>query len=346
MRRIMVFALALLVTVAHAVEPADQRKLRIIDADGVWRGVGICYGPYRDGQSPNGPQPTSDEILEDLRLLDPHFDVVRSYAAGQNERYICELIRKHDLGLEVMLGVWIAPEYQLDEHRNTGAAIPENIAANDEQVAIATELANEYPEIVRGLLVGNETQIFWSAHAVNERTLARRIRQVRQAITQPVSTADVFDWWFTPGSATVAAECDFVGLHAYAMWNGVQLAEAMDWTREQIERVRERHPTLPIYLCELGWATSVWPEGEESQWIKGVPGEDEQELFYRAWRGWADGQRLPYLWFSAFDENWKNPAHPAAVENHWGLWRADRTPKQAIESGPMVHPDERMIPQD
>jgi exo-beta-1,3-glucanase (GH17 family) len=345
-RFIMVFALALVVAPALAIDPSEQRPLRIVDADGVWRGVGVCYGAHRDGQSPDGLQPTEANILEDLRILDPHFDVVRTYATGQSERYICELIREHDLGLELMLGVWVAPEHELDEQRNIGSPIPENIAANNEQVAAAIELANEYPEIIRGLLVGNETQIFWSVHPVDAGTLAKRIRQVRDAVSQPVSTADVFDWWYAPESSTVAAECDFVGLHAYAMWNGVQLAEAMSWTREQIDRVRERHPDLPIYICELGWATSIWTEGEEAQWIKGVPGEDEQELFYRAWRSWADGQRLPYLWFSAFDENWKNPEHPAAVENHWGLWRSNREPKKAIESGPMVHPDERMTTRD
>ena len=35
--------------------------------------------------------------------------------------------------------------------------------------------------------------------------------------------------------------------------------------------------------------------------------------------------------FEAFDENWKGGDHPAEVEKHWGLFRADRTPKAAMD---------------
>ena len=31
-----------------------------------------------------------------------------------------------------------------------------------------------------------------------------------------------------------------------------------------------------------------------------------------------------------FDENWKGGAHPAEVEKHWGLYRADRSAKLAV----------------
>ena len=35
--------------------------------------------------------------------------------------------------------------------------------------------------------------------------------------------------------------------------------------------------------------------------------------------------------FEAFDENWKGGPSPEETEKHWGLFRADRTPKLVVE---------------
>ena len=52
--------------------------------------------------------------------------------------------------------------------------------------------------------------------------------------------------------------------------------------------------------------------------------------FLTAFTAWAADQRYPVFLFEAFDEAWKGGDHPAEVEKHWGVYRADRTPKQAL----------------
>ena len=66
--------------------------------------------------------------------------------------------------------------------------------------------------------------------------------------------------------------------------------------------------------------------------IKGRPGESEQKKFYEDTRAWAGAERRAVFFFEAFDENWKGGPHAAEVEKHWGLSRADRTAKAALES--------------
>lgn len=116
------------------------------------------------------------------------------------------------------------------------------------------------------------------------------------------------------------------------MWNKQQLGEAMDWTRERIAEVRKLHPDVAIALCETGWATQRGTAGYQSVGIVAAANEQNQELFFRTLRDWAVEQRQPYFFFSAFDENWKGGAEPAEVEKHWGVYKADRTPKQVFES--------------
>ena len=92
--------------------------------------------------------------------------------------------------------------------------------------------------------------------------------------------------------------------------------------------------TLPRILGEAGWATQMHTEGDQAKYIKGRPGEPEQKRFYDEFIAWTTSQRVVNFFFEAFDENWKGGPHPNEVEKHWGLFRADRTPKLALQHEP------------
>ncbi len=77
------------------------------------------------------------------------------------------VIRDEGLPLKVMLGAWIAPE----------AA-----EANRREVDTAIRLANQYPDIVVAVSVGNETQISWSAHRSPLPQLITQIRRLRARV--------------------------------------------------------------------------------------------------------------------------------------------------------------------
>lgn len=317
----LVIVLALITLLAgcqSAGEPTGRRSLEMT-VDGHWIGAGVSYGEYRDGQSPDGAAPSVEELRADLHLLAEHFSMIRMYGTRSAER-VCRIIREDDLPLRFMVGAWIGTE-----------SSPDDVAANESEVANAIRLANDYPDVVMAINIGNETQVFWTGHPVNRETLIGYLREARVGTTVPVTTCDDYNFWNKPESEAVAAECDFIGLHAYAMWNSQTLVNALSWTREQIADIAQRHPDHEIVHCETGWATTVHTEGEQARLIVGAAGEREQELFYRAYRAWATEAGLAHFYFSAFDENWKGGGHPDEVEKHWGLFNADRTPKLAIE---------------
>lgn len=278
---------------------------------------GVCYGPHRDGQHPGGPAPSSAQIAEDLDIIARHWGLVRTYgAAGDTPETILRTIRERGLDLQVMLGVWIAPESE------PGAA-----QENADEIAAGIRLANAYPDVVAAVAVGNETQVDWSAHRSPLPRVIAAVREVRDGVAQPVTSADDFKYWILPESRELAAELDFLAMHAHPLWNGKQLDEGLAWVREQIAAVRDLHPDRPIVLAETGWATSVADHGEQAELIKGAPGEAEQKVFMNAVRAWSRAAEQTVMWFEAFDENWKGGNDPAEVEKHWGVYRADRTPK-------------------
>jgi len=298
--------------------PALARRALTLPPGSGWTGNGICYGPHRAGQHPAGPQPTVDQIREDLRLMQPHWRMLRMYNS-RGAGAVAQIIREEHLGMSMMVGAWIAPE------------APGTAAENAAQLAEAIRIANAYPDVVMAVSVGNETQVFWSAHKVDQNVLLDCIRQVRASTKVPVTTADDFRFWTTPESRQVADEVDFITLHVYALWNGQPLDSALAFTRQQYAAVAAMHPGVPIVLGEAGWATCKHTEGDQAKLIQGTPGEAEQKVFYEQFRAWTTQAQVPNFYFEAFDEPWKGGAHPDEVEKHWGLFRADRTPKAALQ---------------
>lgn len=297
-----------------------------------WIGSAVSYGPHRDGQHPGGPSPSVEQIREDLGIMLRHWHLLRTYGAGEPTQRMLEIIRADHLDMKVMLGVWIAVEERRGETGDVIESFPQAREANRREVEAGIRLANEYPDIVVAVCVGNETQVEWSAHRSPLDILMRHVRVVRGATRVPVTVADDYNFWNKAESHPLAEELDFIVMHAHPMWNGILAADAFDWTRDTYRAIVAEHPNRLVVLGETGWATMTHTEGEQARLIKGRPGEAEQAALFDALTSWAERERIAVFFFEAFDENWKGGEHSDEVEKHWGLYRSGRTPKQAVRS--------------
>ncbi len=312
--------------------PMTYREFKPVIHDR-WQGFAVCYGPYRDGQHPGGSTPTSVQIREDLHLMNQHWGLLRLYGSSEFARDILEEIRAADLDMKVMLGVWIEAEDERDEHGNIINRVPKAAAANRREADAAIALASAYPDLVLAVCVGNETQVSWSPHPTPLELLIDFIRDVRTAVNVPVTTADDYQYWVDPESRTLASEIDFITMHAHPLWNGQQLDQALPWLSEQIASVQSAHPGRLLVVGETGWATRKADQGEQAELMQGRAGESEQSIYYHSVRRWSHEEAVTTFVFEAFDENWKGSEDPDDAEKHWGLFRADRSPKAALLSG-------------
>jgi len=356
MRRMNLLGIALaalpLFSGVSCAQTGDTRRELQFERDGRWAGYGVSYGPHREGQSPGGEQPTEAQLREDLTILDQHFDLIRVYGSGVGAETMLRIIRDDGLGLRVMLGAWLGRD-QATPSQLAGEAFiegeplmpdEESLAANRVQISEVIRLANAYPDEVWAVNVGNETRVWWTSHPVTIEHLIEYLREVREAVQAPVTTADDYNFWNREESKAVAAECDFIALHAYAMWNKQLLDDAVGWTDEQYRAVRELHgDEIPIVITEAGWATGMVDYGQQSELILGEPGFEQQTEFTKAFLEWATKNRIAHFLFEAFDEPWKGGDDPAEVEKHWGMWFESREPKAAarwlMEHGPKAETD-------
>lgn len=294
----------------------------------------ICYSGFRDGQHPDrgdgAINPSDEQILEDLKILTEHFTLIRLYDSQQNSEAVLRLIKTHQLDFKVLLGAWLDAEvnnpgcpWQKEPYPKS--LLDENKRKNAREISRAVTLANQYPDIVHSVAVGNEALVSWNDHMVPVEKIITYVREVKQAIKQPVTVADNYDWWTNHGSK-LARELDFVSVHIYPAWEEKDIDEAMPYSIANMQAVRNALPDSQLVITEAGWATVASEFGPRAS-------EAKQKRYYQELFAWSKEMNITSFFFEAFDENWKgDPNNPLGAEKHWGLFYADRKPKLALRS--------------
>ena len=322
--------------VAHANIPFLVEDGFVQSADALIAGqvMAVAYSGFRAGQHPDrgdgAVNPSRAEILEDLELLVEHgFELVRMYDAGDNSQTVLELIREHELPIQVLLGLWLRAE--LSNHAGCpwlDEPIPEaelaaNRLENEREIERGIALARSFEDIVVAVNVGNEALVDWTDHLVPLEQVIAYVRQVRSAIAQPVTVAENYEWWIRDG-APLAAELDFIGVHTYPVWEQRDIDAGLSYSVENLMAVRRALPEVPMAVLEAGWATTASEFGDRAS-------QSAQLRYFREIEQWARLANITIFFFSAFDEPWKgDPDDPLGAEKHWGLFFEDRTPKAVL----------------
>jgi exo-beta-1,3-glucanase (GH17 family) len=301
------------VTHATAAEPAaPATSAPAIDlTQQKWHGNAICYSGYRAGQHPDkAAYPTQAQVLEDLRILERNWRLMRMYGADRHTEDVLEVIRRERVNLKLMLGIWI-----------DGRAGAEDKTARE--IATGIRLANAFPDVVVAVSVGNEALASISPHRISEERLVEQLKAVRQAVRCPV-TVDDFSFTWRDAPARLLAAVDFIAMHTYPIWGGADIDTGLSGTVADFESVRRAHPGKPIVIGEAGWATyTVGP-----QHAPRAGDEKKQQRYFEELSAWAKANDVTVFFFEAFDEPWKG----AGTEGHWGLFSEDRKAKPAMRA--------------
>ncbi len=322
---------------AHANIPfrVESTFMQTPDALVAGESTAIAYSGFREGQHPDrgegAKNPSEAEILEDLEILLAHgLNLIRLYDSQENSRSTLEVIQRHDLPVKVLLGAWLKAE--VSNHEGCPwlhEPIPDeelvaNVLDNSNELRRATQLANEFDDIVVAVNVGNEALVDWNDHMVPLQKVIAYVRQMKASIRQPVTVADNYEWWIRDG-ASLAAEVDFLGVHTYPVWEDKTIDAALAYTIENIQGVRAALPDTPIAILEAGWATTATEFGERAN-------EVDQARYFDELSKWAEVTNTSVFFFEAFDEPWKGDEHDVyGAEKHWGLFKVDRTPKLVMD---------------
>ena len=273
----------------------------------------LSYAPFRDNQDPllESTYVDARQIDEDLTLLSRYTDCVRTYSTESGQDQVAAIAQRH--GLKVLQGIWISNDR----------------ARNRRQIAAAVALAKNYPDVIRAVVVGNEVLLRGDLSATD---LAAIIREVKAQVSQPVTYADVWEFW--QRNSNLANAVDFVTIHILPYWEDfpVPASQAAAHVESIYKQVAAAIPNKQIVIGEFGWPS----EGRMREGA--LPSPSNQARVIEETMRWAlhDGIRLNII--EAFDQPWKRQFEGPSG-GYWGIFdRAKNGPKFTFGGSVSDHP--------
>lgn len=349
-----------------------QKVMTAKDILGNPKYLAISYGGYR--QVSRDVQPTVAELKEDLKLLAAmNIKVLRTYNvqlahAGNVLKAIRALKQENpEFEMYVMLGAWIdcknawtglEPDHDVESEQN------------EAEIARAVAFAQEYPEIVKVLAVGNEAMVKWAtSYYVQPSVILKWVTHLQNLKSEGklpsdlwITSSDDFASWgggeeeyHTPDLEALIRAVDYISMHTYPYHNshynpefwGVPEGEEASQDSLKIQNAMLRakqfamrqYDSVTNYMKSLGVSKPIhigetgW--ATVSNGFYGPTGsratdEYKQGLYYKHLRDWTNEAGISCFYFEAFDERWKDAANAEGSENHFGLFTLDGKAKYPI----------------
>jgi len=267
----------------------------------------VSYTPFRGTQSPLGPEVPVDprQIDEDLAQLKHITDCVRTYSVDYGQDQIAEIAKRH--GIKVLQGLWLSN-------------LPER---SRRQVATAIALAKRFPDVIAGVIVGNEVLLRGEMAAPD---LVRTIREVKSQVAMPVTYADVWEFWLR--HRDVASAVDFITIHILPYWEDFPIpardaATHVDAIRGQMAVA---FPGKDIFVGEFGWPSA----GRMREGALPSPVNQARTMHEVLDHAKRENYRVNLI--EAYDQPWKRQLE-GTVGGHWGLFDAYRRQAKFVWGG-------------
>ena len=198
--------------------------------------LAISYGGYRTKS--RDVQPTLEEIKRDLQLLYAlGIRIVRTYNLeldfAPNVVKAIKELKKSDPSFEmyVMLGAWINCKNAWTNQPNH---LKEDEVNNEKEILRAVSVANEYPDIVKIIAVGNEAMIDWAtSYYVPQKIILKWVNHLqslkkKRTLNKEVwiTSSDDFASWGGGNPAyhnkdltALMNAVDYISIHTYPFHN-------------------------------------------------------------------------------------------------------------------------------
>ena len=332
----------------------------------------ISYGGYREKSREQ--QPTINEIKEDLLIMHAQgFRVFRTYDLhhpfAENTLKAIREIKQADSDFEmyVMLGAWIQCK---DAFTENPIHEEEDFEGNKFEITEAVRLAQEYPDIVKIIAVGNEAMVHWAwSYHVPPKFVLKWVKYLQELKASGdlnddlwVTSSDNFASWgggsddyHNDDLDELIRSVDFVSMHTYAFhdthynpsfWNLDAVPEnldkqdtikqamkrAVDYELNQFDSVKKYvHEIDPSKEVHIG-ETGWSSVASDLYGYGGTEAADEYKLglYYQMISDICYSMSLTCFYFSAFNEPWKDSTNENGSENHFGLFTEEGKAKYPL----------------
>ncbi|KAJ2759488.1 glycoside hydrolase 3 protein [Coemansia sp. BCRC 34490] len=263
----------------------------------------LNYNPKRqDGSCPNVYQ-----VQDDLKALQPYTSKLRIYSVKDCNQGEPVLRAMENTAWKVELGLWV------DGNDATYEA--------DKQELIRLAGVFDFTKQVDAVVVGSEA-LYRKEQTAEQ--LAAKVREVKAALAQlglqsiPVTSSETWPSYYQPLIDAV----DFVNMHGFPFWEGVEIGGAVDKMFEHIYGLQKAANGKKVVVGETGWPSDGDNYGASVASLANAQ-RYLQEFICRAQK-----ENIEYYYFNSFDQSWASTNNASNVEGHWGIMLNDYvTPK-------------------
>ncbi|WP_072388930.1 hypothetical protein [Hyphomicrobium sp. CS1BSMeth3] len=253
----------------------------------------VSYAPFRDRQTPLDftTYIPAAQIEDDLKRLAALTDCIRIYSVDVGLDQVPEIAERH--GLKVLLGIWVSNRRDRTQW----------------QIKTGVALAKRFPNTVQAVIVGNEVLL---RGEITADTLTEYLREVKAQVSQPVTYADVWEFWMR--NAPLAQGVDFITIHILPYWEDhpIPAKNAADHILSIHGQVAAAFPGREILIGEVGWPSAGrMREGA-------LPSPASQALVMHDLLARTKAAHIRMNVIEAFDQPWKRQLE-GTVGGHWGL---------------------------
>jgi exo-beta-1,3-glucanase (GH17 family) len=273
----------------------------------------VSYAPFRDDQDPlvETTHVDAQQIDQDLTLLSRYTDCVRTYSIDNGQDQIAAIAQRH--GMKVLQGILLSPKPDV----------------NRRQISTVIALAKKYPDVIRAIVVGNEVLLRGDMSVTD---LEAIIREVKSQVPQPVTYADVWEYWLRYSDLQNAV--DFVTIHILPYWEDFPIPASL--AAAHVDAIRNKVaaaiPDKEIVIGEVGWPS----EGRMREGA--LPSPSNQARVIGATVALAQRENFRVNVIEAFDQSWKRQLE-GATGGYWGIFdRATGKPKFSFDGSVSDHP--------
>jgi exo-beta-1,3-glucanase (GH17 family) len=259
---------------------------------------GLCYGPFREGQSPEwAVYPTEAQIRDDLtNKLVFLTGKIRTYGNENILFRIPEFCR--DAGIDCYPGAWV-----------------NNVSEDTNQINRLIQIGKTNYPTTKGLVVGSEC-LYRNPGMENQ--IISWVNQVKAATGKPVSVNE--QWHIYRDYPNMVNAVDFGMINIYPFWEGQSIENAAAFILEKYNFIKNKYPTKKFIIGETGWPSAGPANGVA------VPSLANQEKYMKDFRRIARDNGIDYTSFEATDEPWKGEG---GVGGNWGVLDKNRNLKQS-----------------
>ncbi len=252
---------------------------------------GISFSAYLEGQSP-GSQISREQIVERMKILQPHVKWVRSFSCVDGNELIPQVA--HEFGLKTLVGAW------LDHDKEK----------NEEEINALINVAKEGNADI--LAVGNEVMLRGD---LSEDDIVDYINRVKNEVPDiPVGYVDAYYEFAIHHK--ICEVSDVIMANCYPFWEGFPFEHALSYMKNMYQIAKNAARGKKVIISETGWPNRGSAEREA------VPSHENAIKYFINAYNWAKQDDIEIFYFSSFDETWKIGAE-GDVGAYWGLWDKD-----------------------